>query len=193
MVMLGAVERRCRKRSAGMSLIELIVSVSVLAITMAVAIPSFTATMRSNQLATQANEVLNGLAMARAEALRQNTRISWAYEAGTEPRWVVWRDDDADGAADAAEVLRTGPLNNSIRVSGTASGFPNVVYQPDGTVTGPGWGSIWMCMPGKTPELNVRRMVVIVSGRVRTERCSCDNQCASPSANCKASDCDDAA
>ena len=188
MVMLGAVERRCWKRSAGMSLIELIVSVSVLAITMAVAIPSFTATMRSNQLATQANEVLNGLAMARAEALRQNTRISWAYEAGTEPRWVVWRDDDADG-----EVLRTGPLNNSIRVSGTASGFPNVVYQPDGTVTGPGWGSIWMCMPGKTPELNVRRMVVIVSGRVRTERCSCDNQCASPSANCKASDCDDAA
>ena len=73
MLMLGAVKRRSRRRSAGMSLIELIVSVSVLAITMAVAIPSFTATMRSNQLATQANEVLNGLAMARAEALRQTT------------------------------------------------------------------------------------------------------------------------
>lgn len=186
-------ERTGSHQSGGMSLIELVVSVSLLAITMAVAIPSFSSTLRSNQLATQANEVLNGLAMARAEALRQNTRINWGYEAGADPRWVVWRDDDADGTADAAEVLRTGPLNSTIRVSGTASGFPNVVYQPDGTVTGPGWGSIWMCMPGNSPELNVRRMVVIVSGRVRTERCSCDTQCTAPSKNCQASDCDDAA
>lgn len=179
--------------TGGMSLIELVATVSLLAITMAVAIPSFTSTLRSNQLASQANEVLNGLALARAEALRQNTRINWSYEAGAEPRWVVWRDDDADGVADNAEVLRTGPLNSTIRVSGTASGFPDVVYQPDGTVTGPGWGSIWMCLPGKSPELNVRRMVVIVSGRVRSERCSCDTECAAPSKNCQASDCDDAA
>ena len=180
-------------RAGGMSLIELIVAISVLAITLAIAIPSFSATMRSNQLATQANEVLNGLALARAEALRQNRRINWGYQAGTDPSWVVWRDDDADGTADAAEVLKTGPLNASIKVSGTGSGFPNVVYQPDGTVTGPGWGSIWMCMAGTSPAENVRRLVVIVSGRVRTERCSCDQQCTAPASNCKASDCDDAA
>lgn len=175
----------------GLTLMELMVTVSIAAILLAAGIPSFLSTVRTNALATQTNEVRTGLAYARAEALRLNRRVNWTYQAGAAPEWQVWQDRDGDGVLDADELLRRGELRSDVTVSGTGSGFPHVVYQPDGTVTGPGWGSLWMCMPTTTPEANVRRLVVIVSGRVRAEQCDCDNSCSGPAQSCSASDCDD--
>ncbi len=186
-------KRPTRWRQGGMTLLEVMVAVSIAAILLAVGVPSFMSTLRGNTLATQSNEVLAGLSLARVEALRQNRSVRWSYRPGTEPSWAVWRDQDADDVMDAGEVLREGPLSASVDVSGTASGFPHITYNPDGTLQGGSWGSIWMCMEGSAPYENVRRMVLIVSGRVRTERCACDRQCSGPSTECAASDCDDAA
>lgn len=56
----------------GFTLIELMITIAVAAIGMALAYPSFTGLMRSNRVATGTNSLLAAFNLARTEALRSN-------------------------------------------------------------------------------------------------------------------------
>ena len=60
------------RRQNGFTLVELMVTVAVLAIVAAIAFPSFQGTLRSNRVASANNEVLGLLSLARSEAIRSN-------------------------------------------------------------------------------------------------------------------------
>ena len=62
-----------KRRARGFTLIELMVTVIVLAVVAAIALPNMRMLIRSNRLTGQANEMLASLALARTEAIRQNT------------------------------------------------------------------------------------------------------------------------
>ncbi|MGZ8194330.1 MAG: GspH/FimT family pseudopilin [Methylosarcina sp.] len=89
------------KRSAkysGFTLIELIVTVSLAAILMAMAIPSFTEAIRSNRLTTYANEFIAALNFARSEAIKRGVQVT-VRRKGTnsqvwEEGWDVFVDSD---------------------------------------------------------------------------------------------------
>lgn len=68
--------RTSRSRQAGFTLIELMVTIAVLAIVMAIAIPNFRGLINSNRLTTQANELVATLQYARSEAVRANGRVT---------------------------------------------------------------------------------------------------------------------
>lgn len=61
------------RRQNGFTLVELMVTVAVLAILSTIAYPSFQSTIRSNRVATTTNELIASLALARSEAIK-NTR-----------------------------------------------------------------------------------------------------------------------
>src|SRR3546814_19233482 len=63
-----------RRTGGGFTLIELMVTISVLAILMMLAVPSFTSIINSNRLTAQSNEVVAALQLARMEAIKQNRR-----------------------------------------------------------------------------------------------------------------------
>lgn len=102
-------------RQRGFSLIELMVTVSVLAILLAIGLPSFQSSMRSNLVATTSNELIAAMNLARSEAIR-NARGGGICpsESGTDcdgtdwaDGWIVWADTNADGALDDDdEVIR---------------------------------------------------------------------------------------
>jgi type IV fimbrial biogenesis protein FimT len=70
----------------GVSLVELMVGVTIVAILLAFGLPSFSTWIQNSQIRTAAESVQNGLQLARAEAVRRNADVQFAL-AGTS--WTV--------------------------------------------------------------------------------------------------------
>lgn len=66
---------RHSKAISGFTLIELIVTMVVLAILVTMAVPAFTSIINNNRLTSNANEMLTALQSARMEAVRRNQRV----------------------------------------------------------------------------------------------------------------------
>ncbi|MCG8276163.1 GspH/FimT family pseudopilin [Stenotrophomonas sp. NLF4-10] len=63
-------------RARGFSLLELMVTVAVLAILMAIAVPGFSALINRDRLTSQANELVAVIQYARSEAVRLNGPVT---------------------------------------------------------------------------------------------------------------------
>jgi type IV fimbrial biogenesis protein FimT len=94
----------------GFSLIELIVGMAILGILMSIGIPAFSDWMRNARVRTTAESVLNGLQLARAEAVRRNTTVGlYLVDTTTSacalstagPNWIVSVDSPV-GQCDVA-------------------------------------------------------------------------------------------
>jgi len=73
---------RRRNGMLGVTLIELMVTVAVLAIGLSLAAPSFTQQIANYRLRTASESIINGLNYARAEAVRRNSPVSFTLDAG---------------------------------------------------------------------------------------------------------------
>jgi type II secretory pathway pseudopilin PulG len=91
-----------RSRSGGFSMVELTVSLTVLLILTAIAIPTLMRSFRTYQLNDAAARVSDMLKFTRFEAVRRNTQINFLLQASGSG-WIVGTDSNANGVIDAAE------------------------------------------------------------------------------------------
>ena len=70
-------------KSSGFTLIELMVTIAVLAIVLTIAVPSFQGVIRSNQLTTEANTLASALQLARSEAVKRGVDVSLSANGST--------------------------------------------------------------------------------------------------------------
>lgn len=150
----------------GFTLIELLVTIAVLAILIAVAVPSFTALINANRLASQANEIVATLQSARSEAVRLNTSVvvcrstdgASCAAAGTWGRWII--RVNATG-----EVLRDTAVKPPVQV--TSGGAASFTFRSDGRARDAAGGllanNFIICVPTTLPAEN-QRVVSIASG-----------------------------
>jgi type IV fimbrial biogenesis protein FimT len=120
-----------RRQVLGFTLLELMVTVAVAAILLAIGLPSFQSVIRSNRVATASNEMLASLALARSEAIKGVGAAGVCPSAdgatcatGTDwsGGWLVWREDrDHSGVAKNAVRFRQG--SSKITITGPAGGF----------------------------------------------------------------------
>jgi type IV fimbrial biogenesis protein FimT len=68
--------KRFKRPARGFSLIELMVTISVAVILVAIAIPSFVDITVTNKLSSTSNDLISALTSARIEAIKSNTNIS---------------------------------------------------------------------------------------------------------------------
>jgi prepilin-type N-terminal cleavage/methylation domain-containing protein len=89
------------RSQAGFTLLELLVTVALVAILAAFAIPSFRTTMQNNQLVACANKISAAVQLAKSEAVTTRRNITVAGDgAGSFVTIQVGADPDGDGTID---------------------------------------------------------------------------------------------
>lgn len=92
-----------RRAVAGFSMVELVVSICVMLILTALAIPSLMRSMRTYQLNSAAASVSDMLKFTRFEAVRRNTQINFLMLNNGPAGWLVGADLNNNGAFAATE------------------------------------------------------------------------------------------
>jgi len=98
-----------RSRTRGFTIVELLVSLAIIFIIAAVALPGFMRAYRDYQLSNKASEVAGILKFTRFEAIRRNMLMACnTKQAGA--NWNVWTDTTTGGtvAATDHQILITG-------------------------------------------------------------------------------------
>ena len=117
---------RHRGQVQGLTLIELMITVAVLAIGLSLAAPSFTQQIGNYRLRTASESIINGLNFARAEAVRRNSPVSFTLTAGGSG-WTVAQVSPATTLQSRADGESPGISASSTTASSTvtftATGF----------------------------------------------------------------------
>lgn len=99
-------------RQRGVSMVEVMMVVAIMAVLMAIGVPSLQSWQANSRLQLKTEAVLNGMQFARGEALRRNARVF--YTLGTDSSWSVGcvnlvADNDGDGVADCPVLIQAKP------------------------------------------------------------------------------------
>lgn len=176
----GARVASRRAAAGGFTLVELAITVVVLAVLIGISIPLFTGLINGSRLTGNANELVAALQIARTEAIRRNVRTTICQSAdgltctNVSPwrGWIIFADDDGDGVVDAGEIVRTGVVEQPVQVLPSASVTASnnrIVFRADGLAYA---GNVLLeanmrvCLPVANPNLNVRDVNIAIGGRV---------------------------
>lgn len=97
-----------RRRQRGLSSIELMIGVAIMAVLLAGALPSFQAWIQGMRLRATAESVISGLQIARAEALKRNARVRLTLGDGDGN--PVWRVGCVNASADCPALIQSRPV-----------------------------------------------------------------------------------
>lgn len=158
-------------QQSGFSLIELVVTVVIGGIILAVGIPNFMNLIKSNRLATQSNSVVASLYLARNEAVNRGHDIRVLPISGTTDwadGWQVRLDVDSNGATDTEDtVLRNFDAIENATLVGTVS---SVTYESSGFVSAV--NTITLTANECTGQ-DIRVVSVKLSGLISSEKQTC--------------------
>lgn len=173
-----------RKIQAGFTFLELVITIAVGSILLAVAVPSFQSLLTSNQLTATTNTLVFSLQTARSEAIKRavptgvctsnsslDPNASCSPGSGYVSGWIAYIDNNANGTRDADEEVVMAVEDRGAAFSFTPSAsFQNQVYFDDsGGSTNPVGiplsGEIGIAYGNGTEQRTVR---ILATGRIST-------------------------
>ncbi|WP_299595517.1 GspH/FimT family protein [uncultured Microbulbifer sp.] len=165
-------------KARGLTLIELLITLSILGILLAIGIPSFQQQLESSRTRSAADMLMGAINLTRGKAVATNRRATMRKLGEWQSGWEVFIDRDFDGERDTDEppiatssaltgvtVTTNGPLANYVSFIGTGES------RLAGTVSNGGFqaGSFTIC-----PETggNGYQLILSRGGRVRIDTLS---------------------
>jgi type IV fimbrial biogenesis protein FimT len=131
----------------GFTLLELLITILVLALVLGLGVPGFRELVLNNRQASAVNELVTALQLARSEAITQNIGTPGAVSvcpssdgtscSGTwSDGWIAFTDNDTSGTVNGPDtVLRAAEAPQGINIA--TPGFAGVIsYRRDGRVLG---------------------------------------------------------
>ena len=169
--------------SAGFSLVELMMAMTIGAVLLTIAAPALSGMLRNGRVLTASNALLGTVHRLQVEAITRGVRttactsldgLDCGSAADWHDGWIVFRDEDADGVRDEHEMLLLahGPMGGNISATGNAPVRRYLSYIPAGrsATLGGGlqMGTITVCEDGVA-----RQIVISASGRPRSLSADC--------------------
>lgn len=159
-----------RRRAAGFTLLELLVTLTVAAVLLTVAVPSFRSFTQNSRATAHTNELVTALTLGRNEATRRGRPINVC--SSTDGATCSGATDWSDGwivLAPGNEVVRTWDEREGGANVVTAD-VDKITFEPRGSTDPP--GTFTIRVPGCTGDTG-RVVDVNAAGRVATTRDAC--------------------
>ena len=165
------------RAAAGFSLIEMLTTMSILAIMLAIASPGLASLTSANALSAAQGELASAMVLARAEALKRGLPVGLAAAtpvAGAEfsGGWTIFVDANGNGTFDAGEtIVRQQPaFHGDVRVA--ASGGTTVLeFNGRGFLTPSAMVTFTVCSSMATKSYQVRVEPVGLADVLETTGC----------------------
>jgi len=173
-----------RSLQKGLSLIESLVTLGIVAATMQLAVPAMGDLLQNAALNGASQDLLMDLHLARSEALKRNRRVAicksfdgvrCTTSGGWEQGWIVFHDEDNSGTLDAGEevIAHHEALKPVFSVRGNSPVAHYVSYSPIGITrfTSGGFqaGTITVCRRSEG-STDAREVIVNPMGRPRVQK-----------------------
>lgn len=124
--------RMGRGRSAGFTLLEMMVAVAIIAILLRLAAPSFSSFMAEARLSAESEALAGALMSARGEAAARGMRVRVVPTPSTPADWTA---ETVVRLGATGDVLSTIPASrDSVTVSGDISSLKYIEFNPDGSL-----------------------------------------------------------
>jgi type IV fimbrial biogenesis protein FimT len=168
-------------RSLGLTLPELLISLSVTSIMTFAALNYLPPLIQSNRMSSEVNRFVVALQMARSEAVKQGRRLVLCPQtqqrvcgraADWENGWLLFASEDRERQADEQLILAAPPLAEFIKMR-SGNQRKRIVYQPDGSSGGTN-SSFTFC--DRRGLARPRVICLSNSGRPRTTFTRCDGE-----------------
>lgn len=151
-------------KQSGFTLVELMVTVAVLAILAQVAVPQLSQLFQAQQRLVAARELASGIRSARVAAITRNQTVSIAaIDEDWSQGWRIFTEYNADNLNGTLLVERA--LNGKVRIVGNNKVAQKLIFGGLGGLQGSGNGSLFVCL--KDRPVSHYRVVVAITGHVR--------------------------
>ncbi len=139
-----------KTKNQGFSILELLVALSIAAILLVLASPSFSSLIANTRISTSANNFVSSLQIAKIESVARATTITLCVRnpdgdgclmpapSNWQPGWIIFEDKDSDKFVDAGEsVLHISePLASKLTLKATPSITNAITYNSSGMLEG---------------------------------------------------------
>ena len=176
------------RRAAGFSLVELAVTVAVLAIIAAIAIPSFERTINTGRLTSAGNELVSAMQTAREEAIARRATATvcpsadgTVCDSAVGNTWLVLLSKN--GVDTAMRVVSVPPALSVKVSSNVSSGGNRIMFTPDGFAKAGSnsSGAVSVCTSNMGSDNAID--ISVVSVRISSARRSAGSGCSAPADN----------
>lgn len=159
-------------KSHGFSLIELLITLLVVSIVCALAIPSFKQHIQRTQMRSEIDNFQQGILLARTKAVSLNQRVTMAHKGKWSSGWDIFVDSNHNGKADEGEMIILSldkQFTIDIRANSTVKDYVSFAgdgrgYKASGKIRG-GFqvGTFTICLAQETGM----QLILARGGRVR--------------------------
>jgi type IV fimbrial biogenesis protein FimT len=162
------------KKNSGFTLLELIITVGIIGVVTAIAVPSMNVYIKNDRLTTNINTLVGHLAYARSEAVTRSVQVglcasdnmtscsgdNWSLG------WILFIDADANNTfTEGEEISRVKQaLHSNNTMTYSIGNDAIVIYDPRGFTPNSN-GSFSLCDDRSTA--NLKSISISVTGRVR--------------------------